>query len=217
MSSMYEVRVLVVADDPLARAGLATMLASQPGCNIVGQVAIDGDLRDVIEVYRPDVVIWDLGLNSGAALERLTNPKGTFSLRDIGAPVVALLTDDGDAANAWSTGIRGLVLRDASAEHIVAALRAAVEGLAIFEPALGPTFLPSRGQPPALPAEQLTPREFQVLRLLGEGQPNKEIARLLGISEHTVKFHVNAILGKLNVQSRTEAVVRATRLGLILR
>ena len=210
MSSMNEVRVLVVADDPLARAGLATMLASQPGCNVVGQVAIDGDLRDVVEVYRPDVVIWDLGLNSGAALERLT------SLRDIGAPVVALLTDDGDAATAWSTGVRGLVLRDASAEHIVAALRAAAEGLAIFEPALGPTFLPSRGQPPALPAEQLTPREFQVLRLLGEGQPNKEIARLLGISEHTVKFHVNAILGKLNVQSRTEAVVRATRLGLIL-
>ena len=210
MSSMNEVRVLVVADDPLARAGLATMLASQPGCNVVGQVAIDGDLRDIVEVYRPDVVIWDLGLNSGAALERLT------SLRDIGAPVVALLTDDGDAATAWSTGVRGLVLRDASAEHIVAALRAAAEGLAIFEPALGPTFLPSRGQPPALPAEQLTPREFQVLRLLGEGQPNKEIARLLGISEHTVKFHVNAILGKLNVQSRTEAVVRATRLGLIL-
>ncbi|MBI4787488.1 MAG: response regulator transcription factor [Chloroflexi bacterium] len=205
---MDEVRVLVAAADPLARAGLATMLAGQLGCSIVGQVGVDSDLREVVEVYRPDVVILDL--HSPTALERWAN------FRNAGAPVVALLPDDGDAAQAWSTGVRGLILRDATPEHIVAALNAAVEGLATFDPALVAALLPSRIQPPAPPAEQLTPREIQVLQLLAEGAPNKEIARRLGISEHTVKFHVNAILGKLNVQSRTEAVVRATRLGLIL-
>jgi two-component system nitrate/nitrite response regulator NarL len=69
---------------------------------------------------------------------------------------------------------------------------------------------------PGLPVEDLTPRELEVLQLLAEGLPNKAIGLRLSISEHTVKFHVNAILGKLGAQSRTDAVVRATRLGLII-
>jgi two-component system, NarL family, nitrate/nitrite response regulator NarL len=86
----------------------------------------------------------------------------------------------------------------------------------VLDPALAGALVAARTELPALPVEALTPREVDVLRLLGEGLPNKAIARRLGISEHTVKFHVNAILGKLGASSRTEAVVRATRLGLIL-
>ena len=205
------VRVLVVAEDPLVRAGLATLLASQPGCVIAGQVAVDVELTNAAQVYRPDVVVWDLGSNPTRALERAN------SIRDVRVPVVALLPDETDAAEAWACGARGLLLRTAPAENLAAALAAAAQGLAVIDPAFAALLLPAaRDQSPALPIEELTPRELEVLRLMAEGQSNKTIARALGISEHTVKFHVNAILGKLNASSRTEAVVHATRLGLIL-
>jgi DNA-binding NarL/FixJ family response regulator len=93
---------------------------------------------------------------------------------------------------------------------------AAAQGLVVLDPSLSnPALLARDPSSPSL-VEELTPRELQVLELLAEGLPNKVIARRLGISDHTVKFHVNAVLGKLGAQSRTEAVVRATRLGLIL-
>jgi two-component system, NarL family, nitrate/nitrite response regulator NarL len=204
------VRVLVVAEDPLARAGLATLLANQPAIVIAGQVAADAQLPDARQVYRPDVIVWDLGSDPSRALERAT-------LRDLDAPVVALLPDETNAADVWATGARGLLLRDAPAENLAAALVAVAQGLTVIDPEFAATLLPTaRESSLAQPVETLTPRELQVLRLMAEGQSNKTIARQLGISEHTVKFHVNAILGKLNVQSRTEAVVRATRLGLIL-
>lgn len=205
---MADLRILIIADDPLARAGLATLLTSQPGCLIAGQIAGDANLREAREVYRPEVALWDLGLSPNASLERLGD------IRDAGFPFVALLADESIAADVWSTGARGILAREANAETIVSALRAVTEGLAVFDPSFA--LLPSRTQPSTPLAEDLTPREREVLQLLAEGQSNKEIARRLGISEHTVKFHVNAILGKLNVQSRTEAVVRATRLGLVL-
>ena len=101
---------------------------------------------------------------------------------------------------------------------MVAALQAALHGVAVLDPEFVTAVLP----PMPLAAEtlpelvELTPREQEVLTLLAEGLTNKAIAHQLAISDHTVKFHVNAILGKLNAQSRTEAVVQATRLGLLL-
>jgi DNA-binding NarL/FixJ family response regulator len=130
--------------------------------------------------------------------------------------VLALLSDASEAVSAWNAGARGLLLRTASAETIASVAATLAEGLVVIDPLFAAQLFPARDQPPTQPIEELTPRELQVLRLIAEGQSNKEIARALGISEHTVKFHVNAILGKLNVQSRTEAVVHATRLGLIL-
>ena len=200
--------MLVVADDPLARAGLAALLAGQPGCSVVGQVAGDVDLA-AIEVYRPDVLVWDLGWGDlTLSLERLAG------LREV--PIVALVPDVAHAADAWVAGARGLLRREADAESLVAALRAAAQGLVPLDPAAAAALIPPQDQTPPPPAEELTPRELQVLRLVAQGLPNKAIAQRLDISEHTVKFHVNAILGKLGVQSRTEAVVHATRLGLIL-
>jgi len=93
---------------------------------------------------------------------------------------------------------------------------AAAHGLVVLDPSLVNPVLEARDPSSASLVEELTPRELEVLGLLAEGLPNKAIARRLGISDHTVKFHVNAVLGKLGAQSRTEAVVRATRLGLIL-
>ena len=205
------IRVLIVAEDPLARAGLATLLANQPGGVIAGQVALDAELPDAAQLYRPDVIVWDLGSDSTRALERATH------IRTLGIPVVALLPDDSDAVDAWASGARALMLRTAPADQLGASVAAVALGLAVIDPAFATALLPvARDQSSNQPIEELTPRELQVLRLMAEGQSNKAIARSLGISEHTVKFHVNAILGKLNVQSRTEAVVHATRLGMIL-
>ena len=193
----------------MAGAGLAALLADWPECTIVGQVAGKGDVSSALDSHRPDVVVWDLGWDPTDALERLAD------LGDGGPPVVALLPDEAHATEAWAAGAIALLFRDTDIERLVAALNAVVRGLATLEPELAAP-LPARGRAPTPLAEDLTPRELEVLGLLAEGLPNKTIAQRLGISEHTVKFHVNAILGKLGAQSRTEAVTRATRLGLIL-
>jgi two-component system nitrate/nitrite response regulator NarL len=201
---MNHYRVLVVAGDPLARAGLAARLAGQDGCTIVGQVAADDRLPDNLDIYRPDVVVWDLGWDP--------DPAALPDLGEGGPPVLALLPDPSQAADAWTAGARGLLLRTAAAAHLLTAITAVGQGLAVLDPALAGALPLDRPRPPAA---DLTPREIEVVRLLAEGLSNKAVAQRLSISEHTVKFHINAILGKLNAQSRTEAVVHAIRLGLI--
>ncbi len=208
-----DLRVLVVAGDPLARAGLAALLDGQPGCTLAGQVSGSDDLPTQAAVYRPDVLLWDLGWDPAPDLEAsLAQIEG---LAEEGLPVVVLLADEAGASEVWAAGARGLLLRDAGVEALLAALQAVSQGLAVFDPSLALSPAPARDPALAL-AEDLTPRETEVLQLLADGLTNKAIAQRLGISDHTVKFHVNAILGKLGAQSRTEAVVRATQLGLLL-
>ena len=215
---MPELRVLIIADDPLARAGLAAVLADQPGLVICGRASSLDDLRAAVDLYRPDVLLWDAGWHPTPSLARLADLEARV-------PVAILLPDEADAHQAWTAGARGLLRRDAEPSRIAAALAAAVHGFAVIEPDFAEALrssLPDRatsrseGAGRAALVEPLTPRELDVLRLMAEGLPNKTIAARLKISEHTVKFHVNTILGKLGVASRTEAVVRATRLGLIL-
>ena len=203
-------RVLVLANDPLARAGLATMLADQPECTVVGQASGDDDVPETLEVYRPDVLVWDLGWDPATALERLAD------LQETDPPIVALLPDEAQALEAWAAGARGVLLRDTDAPRLLATVTAVSQGMVVLDPSLATAVLPETGQMPGRPREELTPRELEVLRLLAEGLPNKTIAHRLGVSEHTVKFHVNSILSELGAHSRTEAVINATRLGLIL-
>lgn len=205
-----DLRLLIIADDPLARTGLAALLAEHPECTVVGQAAGDTDLRAELDAYRPDVALWDLGWNPTPMLEKLAD------FRDTGLPSVVLLPTTSQVEETWATSALGLLLRDADAGKIIAASLAAAEGLVTIDPALTGSLLPGTQTTPPTLAEALTPRELEVLQLLAEGLPNKSIARQLEISEHTVKFHVNAIMNKLDAQSRTEAVVRATQLGLIL-
>jgi DNA-binding NarL/FixJ family response regulator len=216
---MADLRILVIADDPLARAGLATLLAEQPGCAVIGRASGGDDLPAMVDIYRPDVLVWDMGWHPDAAIERLSE------LVESTPPVAVLLPDEGRVVEIWSTGARAILRRDADPAQIAAALPALAQGLRVVDGIFAEVLARSAGlstpklwddrEAEAL-VEELTPRELAVLRLVAEGLPNKTIALRLGISEHTVKFHVNAILGKLGVASRTEAVVRATRLGLIL-
>jgi len=212
-----DLRVLIVADDPLARAGLAASLADQAGCTVVGRVAEGADLLSSLDVYRPEVVLWDLGWDTTSVSSSLdTVLERLAQLEDTGTPIVALIPDETYALEAQSAGARGLLPRESDAGRLVAALMAVAHGLVVLDPSLVSSVLGARAPSSSSQVEELTPRELEVLGLLAEGLPNKAIARRLGISDHTVKFHVNAVLGKLGAQSRTEAVVRATRLGLIL-
>jgi two-component system nitrate/nitrite response regulator NarL len=194
-------KVLIVAENPLARMGLAALLAGQTDLNVVGQSSGQNVAADV-EQSAAEVIVWDWGWESTPKL-----PPGT--------PVVALLKQADQTAEAWAAGARGLLLGNTSADGLSVAVRAVAEGLTVLEPALTAALLvtPVVSEPPA---DALTPREMDVLQLLAEGLANKIIAQRLMITDHTVKFHVNAIMSKLGVQSRTEAVVRATKLGYII-
>lgn len=218
--SMADLRVLIVADDSLARAGLAALLSTQalPGlltCEVVDEVNTSTWLEGATSASS-DVILWDLGLDPALYLEHLAD------VDSVSEPLVVLLPDRVRAADAWTAGARGLLLREADAGQLLAALAAVVEGNVVLDPDLAASLLPARvlgedyhlGAPSLV--EDLTPRELEVLQLLAEGLSNRAIGNRLDISEHTVKFHVNAILSKLGAQSRTEAVVRATRLGLII-
>jgi DNA-binding NarL/FixJ family response regulator len=213
-------RVLVVAGDPLARGGLAALLAAEDAVVVAGRAAPEEDLAEVAHALQVDAIVWDVGWQREDALAPLSEAA-------LDLPVVALVPDEEEAAGALAAGAAGALRRAADGPRIVAALAAVARQLTVvdsaFRRALPPSARPRPSPDPSAPAadeppllEELTTRELQVLRLLAEGLPNKTIALRLEISEHTVKFHVNSLLGKLGAGSRTEAVVRATRLGLIL-
>jgi DNA-binding NarL/FixJ family response regulator len=197
-------RVLVVGADPLARAGLAALLAGHPDVIVAGDARAE-ESAGAAAGLGADVLLWDLGPGGAADPE----PPGVPGL-----PVVALAPDEDRAAEALRAGARSVLVRGAGAAAVAAALVAAARGLAVLDAALAAEWL--RAPEPRAGAEGLTAREREVLALLGEGLANKGIAARLGISEHTAKFHVNAILGKLGVESRAEAIVRAARLGLLV-
>lgn len=211
---MSDLRLLIVAADPLVRAGLATLLSGQAGVQIVGQVDAGQTLPAEIDIYQPELIVWDLGWDPAGSLALLEELAGDQELD--GVPVLALIPDEEPAGLAWSAGARGLLFRDVTAPRLLAAIQAITQDLAAVEPALMAGLMVSASFEEPAPAEDLTPRELEVLQLLAEGLANRAIAQELAISEHTVKFHVNAIMSKLSAQSRTAAVVRATRLGLIL-
>ncbi len=206
---MEPVRVLIIADNPLARLGLAALLAEQQGYSVVGQIASEASSLADLDFYKPDVLIWDLDWDVRSALERLADLKSSHP------PVVALLADDSGAAEAWGAGVQAILRRDADGETLSAALKAVSQGLVVMDSGLAAS-VAARDRALGTSDIELTAREREVLQLLGEGLPNKTIAQRLAVSEHTVKFHVNALMSKLNAQSRTEAVTRAARLGLIV-
>jgi DNA-binding NarL/FixJ family response regulator len=212
--SAQPLHLLIAADNTLARAGLAALLRDATGIEVVGQCALLDELDAALDLHLPDVVLCDLGydpLRVAGLLAEFTSDGPSF---------VALLADAVSAAEATplltSAGVRGLLLQDSRPEQLAAALQAVGAGMTVFGPGLFPALAPGSRAPRGEPAiEPFTPREREVLALLAEGLPNKLIARRLHISEHTVKFHINGLMTKLGVSSRTEAVVHATRLGLI--
>lgn len=206
--SLETMRVLVVADDALARAGLVAILAELPDCRIVGQMTGDAELAQAFERLDPDAVVWDAG--------RLPALPDLTGLGEGAPPILLLSSGEPQALRGLAGRVRGLLPRDADAAALSAALRAITRGLIVTDPEWVGALQRSRDRAEVALPEPLTPREVGVLQLLAAGLPNKLIAERLGISEHTVRFHLNAIFGKLDAHTRTEAVTRAARLGVIV-
>ena len=215
------ISVLIVAASPLARAGLENLLAARQ-VEIAGSAAhldeLDGRLADL----SVDAVLVDA---TGEPLEPfLDSLTGTSLASDFN---VVLLAEPGALAAssaALRDGVRAVLPNDVSPDQLVAALQAAASGLLVVHPAQLSTQVTSNGLASASRrshefnelAEPLTPRESEVLQMLASGLGNKEIAAKLHVSDHTVKFHVASILGKLGAASRTEAVAIGIRRGLVL-
>ncbi len=200
-------RLIILSEDPLTRAGLSSLLASGADTLVLAQgsgelltAAAGGEIDATA-----DLIVWDMGWHAG---EPDDEPL------DQGIPVLALAPHLTAATMAWRMGCRAVLARQASEEQLVTAVAAAGNGLLVFSPSLAEALVKGAAGSEGA-AVDLTIRETEVLSLLAEGLTNKAIAQRLSISEHTVKFHVNALLTKLDAQSRTDAVVRATRLGLL--
>jgi DNA-binding NarL/FixJ family response regulator len=202
-------RVMVVADNPLARVGLVSLLQDVETCTVVGQAAYEEGMAATVDVYHPDVILCDL------AWESALDAEGLAELVEISLPLVILINDVEQARDLWQLGVTGIMLQNADVGRIVAALVAVGHGLVIMDQDIKEIIGATNELAVDTLTEPLTERETDVLNLLAEGLSNKAIAFQLGISDHTVKFHVTAIMSKLAAQSRTEAVVKATRLGLI--
>jgi DNA-binding CsgD family transcriptional regulator len=161
------------------------------------------DAIDEASIAAAEILVIELGPLDGVPAELIA----THACVLLGDWPEAPPTGDAPAAYLYA---------DATADELLAAIAAVRAGLAVFDPSLAGRNLPAvAAETGAAPGEQLTPRELEVLRLMAEGLPNKGIGRALGISDHTAKFHVGAILGKLDAQSRAEAVMLAARRGLL--
>jgi DNA-binding NarL/FixJ family response regulator len=219
------IRVLVVAQSALIRAELASLLAGDHHLELVGQALRVGDLERLAGAPSTDVVVAavDQGDERAAAALLALAAEG-------GGPAVVAIVDDEDpawASAALQAGVNAVLPRVAGAAELQAAVVAAASGLVVMRredlPQGADAGAAGAGAPAAAPREgasaqrpPLTRRELEVLSLLAEGFGNKAIAVRLAVTERTVKFHVGAILEKLGVASRTEAVTVGLRRGLIL-
>jgi two-component system, NarL family, response regulator YdfI len=215
------ISVFIVAASPLARAGLENLLAARQ-LEVAGSVASLDELDSCLADLPVDAILIDAsGEPFGPFLDSViaSGLASDFS-------VVLLLEPASLAASpaALRAGVRAVLPNDISPDQLVAALQAAASGLLVLHPAQVSAHVNNNGFPSAPVRSQaldeftepLTPRESEVLQMLASGLGNKEIAAKLAISEHTVKFHVASILGKLGAASRTEAVSLGIRRGLVL-
>jgi len=211
------IRVLIVASSSISQSGLENLLRASRALQVVRVVSDFGQLSESVEELQPDVVVAEV-----TGQDR-TLPEEILKLSEEAPVAIVLLVDDANTErdlDALRNGVRAVLPRNMSPGGIIAAVEAVGVGLAVLLPEgldnlLRESTASHRAVSPPL-VEALTPREIEVLGMMVEGWGNKEISTRLGISEHTVKFHVASIMGKLNASSRTEAVTSGIRHGLIM-
>jgi len=213
------IRVLLVDDQELVRAGLKRILHPNDGFDVVGECADGAEVTSAVEGSKPDVVLMDIRMKEVDGVE------ATRRLRERtdSPPVLVLTTFDDDEllSKALRAGASGFQLKDASAEDIIRATREVASGGAWLDPSVTGRVLATYRAAAARPAEratartsELTPREIDVLRLVARGRTNAEIAEELFIGEVTVKTHLGHILTKLGLRDRAAAIVFAFESGL---
>ncbi len=206
------IRVLLVDDQSLIRQGLKALLELEPDLQVVGEAENGKTAIGLVEALKPDVVLMDV---------RMPVMDGVAATREIGeragTKILMLTTFDDDeyVAAALRYGAMGYLLKDTPSEELAAAIRAVHKGYTQLGPGLVAKIIHRGGTTPTQPVSppltwaELTPREREVLRLIAKGASNREIARLLYISEGTVKNHVTSILNRLNLRDRTQAAIFA--------
>lgn len=205
------IRVLIVDDHSVVREGLRMFLVRDPDLEVVGEAADGAEALEQARQLRPDVVVMDLlmpvldGIAATRAIRRELPETEVLALTSV--------LESASVVDAIRAGAIGYLLKDTQAAELRKAIKAAAAGQVQLSPQASAHLLGAI-RTPELP-EPLTPREMDVLRLLAQGQSNKEIARALDLVEETVKSHVRHILAKLGVQSRTQAVLAAIRLGIV--
>ncbi len=208
MSAAVPIRLLCVDDHPVVRRGIAAMLATEPALNLVAEAANGSEALEKYREFRPDVVLMDLRLPGGMdGIETIAALRAEWPQ----ARVLILTTYAGDENihRALEAGARGYLIKDAMDDDLLNAVTAVWQGRRYVPPRIA-VQLAEHG-----PRVELTDRERQVLGLMAHGARNKEIATGLLISEATARTHVENIVAKLGVSSRTEAVVLAAQRGFI--
>jgi DNA-binding NarL/FixJ family response regulator len=217
---MRTVRIVVVDDQEVVRAGFGALLDTQPDFTVVGTASDGAAAVRICREQRPDVVLMDVRMPVMDGIEATSRIAAAA-----GAPRVLVLTTfdlDEHVYDALSAGASGFLLKDVTAERLFDAVRVVAAGDALLAPAvtrrLIAEFARLRPRPGgvAIPLGALTPRETDVLRLIAEGLSNTEIADRLVVSEETVKTHVSRVLAKLGLRDRTQAVVAAYESGLVV-
>jgi DNA-binding NarL/FixJ family response regulator len=213
------IRVLVVDDHAVVRRGLRAFLESEPDLEIVGAAEGGAQALDLLEGLeaqgrRPGVVLMDLQMAPLNGIDSTRLIRARYD--DVAVVVLTSYADDELVRGALEAGASGYVLKDADTDQVAAAIRAADRGELQIDPSIARRLLGSLGTASRVDATgKLTARELEVVRLVGAGRANKEIASRLGISERTARTHVSNILRKLGLASRTQAALWAVREGLV--
>src|SRR5215217_7853062 len=211
------IRILVVDDHAVVRRGLQHFLASEPDFEVVGDADGGGQALELLARLdaagrRPDVVVMDLEMRPVDGIESTRRIRALYT--DV---EVVALTSFGEAERvhaALKAGASGYLLKDADADEVAVAVRAAHRGEVQLDPAVAARLIASLHAPAEDARLHLTARELDVLRLVAAGEPNKRIGAALEIGERTVRSHVSSILSKLGLSSRTQAALWAARQGI---
>jgi DNA-binding NarL/FixJ family response regulator len=207
------IRILIADDHPVVRDGLVAILGTQPDFAVVGEAGNGRDAIARVEATQPDVVLLDLEMPDMDGVEALRHLRAAQPT----LPVLVFTAFDTDERilTAVQAGARGYLLKGVPRQELFNAIRVVYSGGSLLQPVIASKLMRQVSQEKETPVVELTPREQEVLQELAAGLQNKEIAARLFIAERTVKFHVSAILSKLNVGNRTEAVAVAAQHGLI--
>ena len=215
------IRLLIVDDHNLFRQGLTRILEDYPQLNVVGQAADGGEALAMVDTLQPDVVLMDLNMPVLSGLDATRR----LSASHPATPVIILTVSerDADLFDAIKAGARGYLLKNVGMAELLDAVQRVHAGEAIIAPAMAGHLLnefrkvAGPGSAETLPVEvdDLSEREVEVLRLVAQGLPNREIADALSLSEHTVKSHLANILAKLHLRSRAHAAAYAVQAGLV--
>ncbi len=216
---MNQIRILLADDHTVIRRGLRALLERQTGFVVVAEAADGREAVDAAVAQNPDVAVIDIGMPNLNGIEAAT--RITEKCPQTSVVILSMHADEGYVLRALKSGARGYLLKDSPEEDLINAIRAVHRGKAFFSPEISKMLaedymrqMRQRGMEDSY--ELLTPREREILQMLGEGNSNKDVATKLNLSLHTVETHRGNILEKLNLHSTAEMILYAVRKGIVM-